>query len=216
MKKALTYTSFIVTSLIVVLAFITSTTYLQLGVAILLYPLIAYFAYKMFFVKDVFNNQELNVQQATIIPATISNSQTNRSTTQNEISAVDIDKRAFLKVIGATGISLFMFSLFTRRSGAYLFGDNSGSPGIAAITDSGGNKIDPSERQPLDGYIISEIDDSYISYYGFVNSNGAWYIMKEDPENGTFRYHRGDSGFTDHWKVRDSLSYDYFNVIFEQ
>jgi len=125
----------------------------------------------------------------------------------------DIDKRAFLKIIGATGISFFLFSLLNRRTGTQFFGGSAG-PGISLLTDGSGKKIDPSERQPLDGYVISEIDEGFTAYYGFTNNYAAWYIMKEDPDAGSFRYIKGEADFSSNWVSRENLDYDYFHNIF--
>ena len=118
----------------------------------------------------------------------------------------------FLKLIGSAGLSLFMFTLFTKRAEAAFFGSVPG-PGTVSIKDSAGNKIDPSEKQPTDGYKITELDDSVPAYYGFINKDGAWFIQKED-SNGSYRYTKGPSGFTTSWTNRASLTYDYFDNVF--
>ncbi|MBN1168251.1 hypothetical protein JXA63_00015 [Candidatus Woesebacteria bacterium] len=214
MKKTLTYTSFFITSLLVILAFITATTYVQLGVAVILYPLAAFFAYKLFMVKNcpkeaekVFEEKHTDIVKAKEKIKTLSND-------KEEVKVVaDIDKRAFLKIIGATGISFFLFSLLNRKSQGLLFG-NSNQPGIASLTDGDGNKINPAERQPTDNYQIAQIDEGYIAYYGFTNVSGGWFIMKEDPDEGSFRYIKGGSDFSGSWEKRESLNYDYFDRVF--
>lgn len=70
---------------------------------------------------------------------------------------------------------------------------------------------------PIDGYEISDKDDDASpNYYGFVNAEGGWYIMKEIVSAGadTYRYIKGTSGYTTNWTGRAGLSYGYFNVIF--
>jgi hypothetical protein len=162
MRKALTYSSFAITSLLVILAFITATTYTQLGIAVVLYPFLAFFAYKLFIVKT----QKLPA--VSYQPPAVKSEEKTEAKSDN-VSVADFDKRAFLKLIGATGISFFLFSLLNRRVGNQLFG-GSDLPGISTLTDVSGNKIDPSERQLLDGYIISEIDEGYVAYYGFITT----------------------------------------------
>lgn len=62
-------------------------------------------------------------------------------------------------------------------------------------------------------YKISDIDGSGPpNYYGYMKASGAYFIMKE--ENNTYRYTRGDSGYTDAWGHRGEQSYDYFSNIF--
>jgi hypothetical protein len=88
-------------------------------------------------------------------------------------------------------------------------------PGTIAIKNSDGDTIDPAEKQPTDGYTITEVDDSSptASYYGFVHKNGAWYITKEDAA-GSYRYAKGASLFSTGWTGRTGLSYDYFDNVF--
>ena len=218
MRKTLTYSSFVITSLLVILAFVTATTYTQLGVAVILYPLFAFFAYKLFIVKNPIA-PGIPVQLPQVKP-------TKKDETEEEVEEVekvklkredtviaDIDRRAFLKIIGATGISFFLFSLFNRRTGG-MFSGRATEPGISALTDGAGIKIDPAERQPLDSFQISEIDDNFVSFYGFINSGGAWFIMKEDPDEGTFRYTKGDAHFSENWANRGDLNYNYYHNVF--
>ena len=208
MKKALAYASFIITTILMVLAFITATTYVQLGVAIILYPFLAFFAYKLFIVNN-------KVQQVSVepLPAMPTNNSQVETLQKEDIKITDIDKRAFLKLIGATGLSYLLFTLIGRRVGTKFFGTETGL-GITTLTDDSGNKINPAESHPTDSYIISEIDDSYDSYYGFINNQGAWYIMKENPDNGTFRYARGEENFSGNWAARSTLNYDYYYKVF--
>jgi hypothetical protein len=211
MRKILTYSSFLVTCLLVILAFVTATTYTQLGVAIILFPLITFFAYKLFIVKGR-KVPKISVVLPSVIPT--KKAKIIAEVDKEDVSIKDIDKRAFLKVMGATGISFFLFSLLNRRTEGLFFGKSTGL-GIAALEDVTGRKINPAESQPTDNYLISEIDDSYITYYGFTGKNGAWYIMKEDPDIGSFRYTKGDSNFPGNWARRKDLDYDYYHNVFE-
>jgi len=125
----------------------------------------------------------------------------------------DVNRRLFLKLIGTAGLATFTFSLFTKKTHAAFFGSIPG-PGTVALKDSQGNKIDPAEKQPTDGYEVTEIDDSATpSYYGFVHKDGAWYITREDATGG-FRYANGSSNFSNSWSNRASLTYDYFDAVF--
>lgn len=127
---------------------------------------------------------------------------------------VDIDRRRFLKILGGTGVSIFLMSLLNpKQAGAAFFGSVPG-PGTISIKDASGVKINPAEKQPTDGYKISQIDDTnYPYYYGYINSTGAWYIMSEDV-NSNYRYAKGDSNFAVSWAVRATLTYGYFDSIF--
>lgn len=65
----------------------------------------------------------------------------------------------------------------------------------------------------LGSYEISDTDDdAEPNYYGYLKSSGEWYIMKE--ESGTYRYAKGDDGYTTAWTARASQSYDYFDGVF--
>lgn len=77
---------------------------------------------------------------------------------------------------------------------------------------SGGSS---SATSPIEGYKVADVDDSASpSYYGYINSSGAWYILQEDKTTGAYRYTKGDSGYSSAWTARASKSYGYFNVIF--
>ena len=72
---------------------------------------------------------------------------------------------------------------------------------------------------PLIGYQVADKDDSSDpKYFGFANSKGAWYILKE--ENSSYRYaagtprREGGGLYTDAWTNRANLDYFYFYEVF--
>ncbi|MBI4137311.1 hypothetical protein HY469_04580 [Candidatus Roizmanbacteria bacterium] len=130
-----------------------------------------------------------------------------------QIEVVDIDKRAFLKLIGAAGVYFFLSSLFSRR-GETLFFDRIANQDGNPLENSTGNQTYPVVRQPTDGYQISEIDDGDITFLGYTNQTGNWYIMKGDPETGSYRYTKGESDFARSWNNRKNLHYVYFYELF--
>ena len=77
------------------------------------------------------------------------------------------------------------------------------------------------------GYQISDEDansaDSDITYYGYLNQEGQWYIMREDVSVGgdddvkAFRFTKGalDSDYTTNWALRESLTYADFEATFK-
>lgn len=76
---------------------------------------------------------------------------------------------------------------------------------------------------PTELYRVADTDDpetgnvSGINYYGFVDINGEWYILKEDltGATGSYRYLRGSSDYDINWNGRTGLSgWDYFFNIF--
>jgi len=133
---------------------------------------------------------------------------------------VDLDRRRFLKILGGTGISIFLMSLLNpRQAGAAFFGSVPG-PGTVALKDTSGAKINPAEKHATDGYKISKIDDTTsdtYAYYGFVNEEGLWYIQRETTSGvdaGNFLYFSGTSSFSSNWEDRDGFIYDDFEDIF--
>lgn len=205
MKKLILYYNFIIIGLLVLSSFLNTTTYTQLVASILFYPLFIYFALAV----SPKNNKSIKIVRSlpkfdeppVVLEAT---------PLQNKF---DLDRRAFVKLIGSAGISVFIFAMFTKRAEAAFFGSVPG-PGTVSLKDSAGNKIDPAEKHPTDGYRVSEIDDSTsTAYYGFINKSGAWFIQREDSA-GAHRYTKGASSFSTNWTNRASLTYDYFDTIF--
>lgn len=205
MRKFLTSCSFIIASVVVIVAFVTATTYTQLGVATLLYPLLIYFAFKAIPRKAL--RKPLSEIQPPVATEKV------EEVKRENLGIADIDKRVFLKLVGGMGLSLFLFSIFSKKAEGLFFKNLPGS-GKVSLEDIAGNKIDPAQNQPMDGYRISEIDDNEITFYGFTNKDGAWIVMKEETDTGSFRYSKGDSNFPGNWSNREKLKYDYFSDIF--
>lgn len=203
-KVLLIDSSFVIALLVVVAAFITAKTYTQLAVAIVLYPLLAFFAYKVF-THSYWKRPAKNLQIA--IQTQVKPVEKAANIEGKNIGIADIDKRTFLKVIGGVGISLFLLSIFNKRIRSML---------PQSLPGSQSSKIDPdqSQNQLTDGYRISEIDNSVISFSGFINKDGGWFIMRIDTNTGSVRYARGDSNFPDNWSDREKLKYDYFSNTF--
>lgn len=206
MGKALTYSGFAISTILIVLAFVTAKNYSQLIIAVILYPLLAYFALK------VLPRRNAKAPAITIhIPQRTARIE--EEIRREKVYVADVDKRTFIKLIGTAGISFFLFSLLGRRVESLLFG---GALNTGLNTN---NTVAPSSQsaqaaQPFEGFKISEIDDNIVSYYGFTNQNGAWMIMKEDTQTSSFRYVRGESNFSSNWKARENLKYDYYYNLF--
>lgn len=134
---------------------------------------------------------------------------------------VDADRRVFLKLIGSAGLSVFMFALFTKKAQAAFFGSVPG-PGVVALKDTAGVKIDPAQHHPTAGYKISRLDDTSsatYAYFGFVNKTGNWYLQREQltgADTGQYLYSKGDSNFATAWTNRASPTpaYDTFDNTF--
>ena len=72
---------------------------------------------------------------------------------------------------------------------------------------------------PTQFYKYADVDDQgvgNISYYGAVDVDGNWFIMKEDRSvtPNTYRYFKGSSGYPAAFVARAGLAYDYFYNIF--
>ena len=247
LKLLLTYCSFVIACLVVVVAFMTATTYTQLVVAILLYPMFVYFALKVFPRKARSNPSKKSVTEVPppvksaeeAIPAYLNlnpethpslrgsedhlGSRTTESKTGRQVEAAkresvgisDIDKRAFLKLIGGTGLAFFLYSIFNKKAEGLFPGMAPAAPGLTLLKDTAGNKIDPAQKKPLDDYSISDIENGTISFYGFISKDGAWYIMRLDTNTGAFRYTKDKSNFRANWTNRANLKYDFFDSIFK-
>jgi hypothetical protein len=211
-KKLLIYYSFILSSILAGLGLLGASNYPQLISGILFYPLAVYFFLQIVPDKKA---KALKVPQILTVPK---DDFTKLEKLEPEKQRkFDFDRRTFIKLIGSAGISVFLFSIFTKRAEAAFFGSVPG-PGTVALKDTGGTQIDPAEKKPTDGYNITELDDSLPSYYGYVNKDGAWFIIKEDPDHPPelpyYSYVRGSSSFSTSWTGRVGLSYDYFDNIF--
>lgn len=206
MTKLLVFYSFILTSLMATVGFLTAHTVAEILSALLFFPLALYFALIFFPQKST----------ALVLPKAESStgrkSRIGKKTDLAKPPSFDPDRRAFLKIIGTAGLTLFLFSVFTKRAHGAFFGSMPG-PGTVALKDSQGTVIDPAISTPTDGYKISDIDSSTPAYYGFTNKAGKWFIMKEGT-SGDYRYKKGDTSYSTNWTNRTSLTYDYFNVVF--
>ena len=209
MRKAVIYYSFIITFIMVVMGFISAQNVPHLVSSVLFFPLALYFWLQVFPQrKRAINLAVVKAKEDKIVKT----DEKTELAEEGEIEGVDQDRRAFLKIIGSAGLSLFMMAIFTKKAEAAFFGSVPG-PGTVAIKDASGQLINPAEKQPTDGYKISRIDDSTPSYYGFTNKDGAWFIMKED-SNGNYTYATGSSNFSSNWANRASLTYGEFFDVF--
>ena len=64
----------------------------------------------------------------------------------------------------------------------------------------------------LQSYAASDIQSGTTSYFGFLRSDGAWYIVQKT--STAIRYIKGASDYTTNWTGRAALSYGHFNAVF--
>ncbi len=220
-SKLFLYYSFVIVTLVVITGFLGVKTYAEFISALIFAPLSLFFGIKILPSKrKVLILPELipppeqkllhhKVDKTEKVEAEKQIDELEEITESKE--RFDKNRRVFIKLIGSAGISLFVFSLFTKKAQAAFFGSVPG-PGTVALKDSTGAAIDPAEKHPTDGYKISEVDDSSPAYYGFTNKTGAWFIMKET--SGVYRYISGASSFSTNWTGRAALTYDYYHNVF--
>lgn len=193
----------------VISGFLGASSTPQLVSALLFYPMLVYF-FSLVTPK----------KQKSITPPQISKGEVGKPAFEEvklkleKPKSFDVNRRAFLKLIGTAGASLFLFSIFTKKAQAAFFGSVPG-PGTVAIKNKTGEQIDPAEKSPTDGYAISQLDaDGSPAYYGYIDKNGAWYIMKENAD-GSYVYVRGSSGFAAGWATHGTRTdYGTFDQIF--
>ncbi len=204
-ERLLVYYGFVVSSVMVITGLFSAKSLMEIFSAVLFSPILLYFITKVIPKR----NRAINLPTPR---AVVTEKAETKEITKLKKEGVDIDRRAFLKLIGTAGLSLFLFSMFTKRAEAAFFGSVPG-PGTVSIKDSSGIKIDPAERHPTDGYRITEIDDTgAYTYAGYLNKTGAWFILRDD--GASYRYIKGSSGFTSNWTNRVSLTYDYYDNVF--
>lgn len=71
----------------------------------------------------------------------------------------------------------------------------------------------------LAGYRVYKRDENVspdVSYYGFVDSDGNWFIQRETPFGAITitEYARGTSNFETNWTGRGALTYLSFDQVF--
>lgn len=200
MTKAITNFSFLVATTIVVLIFFSSRTYTQLAFSTVLYAALVYIGLMIFPRKAKTTTSKIGMNETQIAPTSVQS---------ENITVFDIDRRTFLKLVGATSLSFFVFSILGRTVESLLFSKNPMGPFAPQGTGQG----IANASSPTEGYRVSEIDEGEISFFGFTNQTGGWLIMKEDINSNSFRYAKGEKNFPKNWVERENLIYDYYHNL---
>lgn len=61
--------------------------------------------------------------------------------------------------------------------------------------------------------------DPSTRYWGFLSDNGAWIIQRETGDvmsSTSIRYTAGKTDYSTNWTNRATLSYDYFDTLFDE
>jgi hypothetical protein len=94
-----------------------------------------------------------------------------------------------------------------------------GKPAVRVFIDGGATGATGPNGENINTYNISDVEDSgsYPKYYGYLNPDGKWYIMKESnplPGIVEYRYTKGDSDFATNWGNRATLTYNTYDSVF--
>ncbi|MDO8503802.1 MAG: hypothetical protein Q7S60_03865 [bacterium] len=201
MKKVLIYYNFILVTIITVSGFLGATSIPQLLSAVIFFPLAVYF-----WLRVVPRRRQalLIPDRVLVIPNVIPKvTEPEKDKAEEGHPGFDINRRTFVKLIGSAGLALFLFAMFTKKSQQAFFGKDP-----AAAQESG-------IKHPTDGYTIARIDDGSPAFYGFLNKEGSWFIMREESD-GVYKYAKGASDFLEAgWGTRDMLAYGEFNTVFD-
>ncbi len=198
-----------------VIGIFSARTTNQLITSFIYLPLVFFFGTKIY---TLLSNRSISIKPTLSKKSVSKTEEIPSPSTLEDLSSIpgvaDQNKRLFLQLIGTTGISLLLLSLFSRKArDTFLGGGGSPTAEIVGIKDSKGAQIDPSEKHPTDGYSIADIDDVRVpAYYGFIKNSGAWYIMQNT--SGTFRYAKGSSNYSSNWDIRAKIHFDYYNNVF--
>jgi len=60
---------------------------------------------------------------------------------------------------------------------------------------------------------VAKGGDATVRYYGWLANGGAWVIMQEDLDAGSYRYIAGKTDYSTNWTNRESLSYMLFSGV---
>jgi len=204
-RRLIIYYCFIVTTTVVSLSFLSSFSFPQFLSSLIFSPMALYFLLLVWPRRK----EALLVSES---PRT-AGKQSEFKSLLAPAPKLDVERRDFLKLIGSAGILAVILGLFSKRPGIPAFLGNVDSLESVTLKDTSGNVINPAESSPTEGYNIAQIDDSIPSYFGFINKDGGWFIMREG-EDEAFLYTKGDSSFTINWSNRAKLNYNSFDGVF--
>ena len=213
--RLLIYYNFVLLTIMTIVGFLGTQNFKELSSAIFFFPMAVYFGLMVVPQRS----------RAIILPQNpnkqvgyLRNKKSSARILIKEVDngPLDTDRRRFLKLIGSAGLALFLFAIFTKKAQGAFFGSVPG-PGTITLKDSSGALVDPAVKHPTDGYRIARLDDNTPAYYGFLNKDGAWFIMREESD-GTYKYAKGSVNFqTTGWDLRSDTGFAYadFDAVFE-
>ena len=224
-RRVLIYYSFIIVTVMSVVGFTNAENIPQIISAAIFFPLMVYFFLQILPKRSrALRIEPIVVTETEVIaPKAIRLKNNHRLSRYHQPLELEIfdqpsmnfdnNRRAFIKLIGSAGLGLFFFSLFSQKAHGAFFGSVPG-PGTVALKDPTGTQIDPARNQPTDGYKIAQLDDSAPAYYGYLDKDGNWFILKVDDTTGEYRYTKGASNFSTNWTGRAGLTYALYDSVF--
>jgi hypothetical protein len=95
------------------------------------------------------------------------------------------------------------------------YGESKGVKRVSVFNDGVQvNAATEDKQNPLSAYQSAGMDITANPYYfGYLKTDGSWYIKKLDTTSGTI-YVKGDSDYATNWTGRAELTYGEFNDIF--
>lgn len=81
------------------------------------------------------------------------------------------------------------------------------------VVDDAGNVA---SQSLIEGYEIANRDENIgaVSYYGYIDADGNWYIQRENDATGDSDFVAGTSAYSTNWTGRTGLSYAKFDAVF--
>ncbi len=76
------------------------------------------------------------------------------------------------------------------------------------------NPLPIKTQDPVAKFHLSDIARGDPEYWGYLDKDGNWYIMKDGRSAGTRRFARGTSDYSANFTNRANLTYSYFNEVF--
>ena len=74
--------------------------------------------------------------------------------------------------------------------------------------------LNPLEKYKISNMPASAETEDDVQYYGFIDSDGGWYILELTTSTGTCMYAKGVSDYLTAWTNKESLVYTYFDLTF--
>ena len=96
-----------------------------------------------------------------------------------------------------------------------MLGEDGSDIRSLSVDSYGALLVNSSNFSPTGMYVPQDIDVANdTKYYGYVEGEGRWYIMKEISSAGSFRFTNGTADYATAWTARATHTYTYFDLVF--